>query len=165
MRMRPARLSIVVCASLLAACATLAGLEEPSEVSVEPDGAPEAAAPDDVSAPDATDDASDAPVDRTPVADACALKPDNAPCAVSSECCSQRCSEALRCAATCQASPLGDCQYSAQNCCVGLWCGGGSGDKCIACVKPGQPAARNGNLVFERSCCARRGVDGNYNCR
>jgi hypothetical protein len=160
----------IVCAgaSLVAACATIAGLEEPTEPApVGPDSdlaetplPSEASTPSPGSPADAA--AADVQPETAPPPPPCTLKPNDQSCTQGPECCSGHCREDRRCVAECEGLG-GNCPFPVpgnEDCCMGLWCGPTL--KCEACVPPGQPAKNHGGgNPTSRSCCSRDMDDGN----
>jgi hypothetical protein len=159
-------LRAALCAGVcsLVACASLAGLEEPTE-------------PEQIEAPtteskDATIDAGstsppppadsgvplrvDAGADAPP---ACTSKQNGAVCAASVECCSERCDEAKRCVSAC-ISPFSSCNpFDEAPCCLDHYCNG----FCVPCLATGAtPTARPiVGGANPKSCCSRTiGGDG-----
>ncbi|MBX3205362.1 MAG: hypothetical protein KF764_09850 [Labilithrix sp.] len=174
----------IACASTLfvvAACAAIAGVEDPGpggESSGDPatPGAPEPTGPGATpGAPPPTGSSgepapsSDSGADASaPPAPACPAprKPNGQSCGDPSECCSDTCREDRRCATKCEGEGGGCSFASSTDCCVGLWCGGGTParTRCVPCILPGQPAERDGPVPAERSCCSRSANFTTKNC-
>ncbi len=152
---------------LVAACASIAGLEGPDNGSAtnatppEPDrstgGTSSSSGVDQSSGePDATsvgspDAAHDGPTD--PPLPQCLppKKPNDSACEHPSECCSNACTEAARCRGSCNGSEGAFCNPFDDECCVGLFCATEIPPRCRKCRDRGaQPQNRD-----PRSCCSR----------
>ena len=172
--MRPcARLAALGSALTLAACAVIAGLDDPQAVddstsassssgSVQDTGngssgstssGGSSGTPGDSSSDDGASSSGDAQPDAPP----CPLLPNGDSCNQPSQCCSTHCNEQKKCASDCQNEGMFNCAPSTTNqCCVGLWCNNFGG--CVPCIAGGQPAALSaiGNLPMPNSCCSRQ---------
>jgi len=166
---------------LVAACASLAGLEDPAPASgtdTPPSDSdsgssavPEAPTNDGASSsggptpePDAAA-SGDAEVDAPPPPTLCQppKRPDDDPCATPAECCSNACSEGARCRRGCKTGTLDLCNLLADECCIGLYCALAAPPlpvaRCKACLPAGS-SPEGGNL---KSCCS-RALDATGKC-
>jgi hypothetical protein len=168
-----ARLAAVGAAALaLAACAVIAGLDDPAAVDDGASGSSSSGSVQDTgngsssggssSGSAASDSSSDGasssgkPADAQPDVPACTLLKMGDTCAQPSECCSGKCNEKRQCVTECEGAGSFNCDLaSTDECCVGLWCNSGS---CSPCIMGGQPAAQVPviNAPISTSCCSRQ---------
>lgn len=169
-----ARAAAIGSAVTLAACAMIAGLDDPTDANGGPGGSTSSGSHGSVqdtgnasssgggsssgaSQNDATTDgasSSGAPADAQPDVPQCSLLKIGDTCQANSQCCSTKCNEKRQCASDCKGTGSFNCDpTSTDDCCVGLWCNTGS---CSACVLSGQPAAEGiGGVRLAHSCCSR----------
>ena len=164
---------------LVAACASIAGLEGPDNGNVgplvgsEPDGSagggPASSSGGDQSSSGSSeqdgsaaipDAAHDGPTD--PPLPQCLppTKPNDSACALASECCSNACSEDARCRGSCKASEGALCNPFDDECCIGLFCAAELPTRCRNCRTKGA-SPQNGNA----STCCSRALDGDGKCQ
>lgn len=157
----------------LAACAVIAGLDDPETVSgatsaeggstsssgslQDTGNSSSGASSSGTSSGDATSDgasSSGAPADAQPDVPQCSLLKNGDTCSQPSQCCSSKCNERKQCANDCKPQGTFNCDpTSTDSCCIGLWCNTGS---CSACIAGGQPAAEGiGGVRLSQSCCSR----------
>jgi hypothetical protein len=137
--------------ALTAACAGLAGLEDPVPLQ-ETDAEPPPDPPD--SPPfrkDASAIAPDVARDATSDAPACSKQDNDGPCEAGSECCSEACAQTRKCTASCIKAK--DACLAHKDCCVGLYCGT---FQCVKCLVAGQPVDDypGGDIPIAESCCS-----------
>ena len=82
----------------------------------------------------------------------------NEACDSQDKCCSNACNEEHLCKGACENSG-GSCPFrSANDCCVGFWCGGQALTKCIPCIPGNSPMGKDlVGVSLEWSCCSRSG--------
>lgn len=170
-----ARISIIGGMMLGAACASIAGLEEP-DPSSSPNGTPPAGGtsasgdpapsgntqsggPGSSGSPPGQDAAGipEASAETGPVAPTCLppKKTNGEMCLTHADCCSNACNEEAKCADKCTTSDF--CDPFGDDCCAGTFCPTSIPFRCAVCKKTGE-TPRDG-LV--KSCCSRMiGGDG-----
>jgi hypothetical protein len=171
MRSSLARVAAFGSALTLAACAVIAGLDDPQTISdatageAGPTSSSSGSVQDTGSASSSSGSSSgstsggndgasttDGPVDAPK--EACALKQNGATCGGHTECCSNQCNEEHDCVTSCKVASEG-CDISRlDGCCVGLWCAG----QCTPCRMGGQNPATEPifGTPLPQSCCSRQ---------
>lgn len=156
------RLAAFGSALTLAACAVIAGLDDPQvvdETTAGEGGTSSSGSVQDTgngssggssSGSSSGDAGIDAPIDATAP---CTLAKAGESCSEAGACCSNQCNEEKKCVAQCKPQNEGCDPFSTSSCCVGLWCA----FQCEPCKPAGQPAATEpiGGNPLAHSCCSR----------
>jgi len=156
---------------LAAACASIAGLEEPDDDASKIDattppasgtstgGAADGAPSSSSGSPpaDAAGDVVEAASDAPPGSCQPPKKPNGATCAAPADCCSNACNEAATCVDDCRTNDF--CDPFGDDCCAGTFCPRSIPFRCATCKKAGE--APRDNLA--KSCCSRT-IGGDNKC-